>query len=460
MSVTADFNGNGTTTDAGDTRTFYAAYMVFDITNPEKDPTLLWVFTDASLGLSTSYPAILRVSPSTDAQTDNTNAKWMVVFGSGPTGYNGNSTQVAKFFVVDLVAGPSYGDVGGFTGPSFSTGDANSFMGDVLTVDVQLDYRVDVIYAGNTISNGEGTPNFYGKLYRLTTGASTNTGTWGVPVAGADGARKPTVLLSSFTYTSAQATTCATASPCKVGPVTASPNVGADEYLNLWVFFGTGRFFTASDKSNTEIQHLYGIKDCILNGTCADQTVQRNNLLNVSSATVCLVCSASQVTGVPGVSSFDTGAGNLVGTIQGMDGWFTTLPNAGERALTIPTVIGGTVFVTSLVPDSDICNAAGNGNLYALYNLTGTAYKDSTIGTTLVGSDVVVNRSISLGIGVPSQIAIQIGAQGSGTAGSSSNSGSAGRLTAFVQSSSGVLVQVSLHSALPAWSRMVAWRDL
>ena len=56
MTVTADF-GSGT-----QTRTFYSAYFVLDITNPEVSPKLLWVFTDSTLGLTTSYPAVVRTS--------------------------------------------------------------------------------------------------------------------------------------------------------------------------------------------------------------------------------------------------------------------------------------------------------------------------------------------------------------------------------------------------------------
>src|SRR5207247_1127198 len=94
MTVTADFAGSGTTS----TRTFYSAYVALDVTNPEKDPTILWVFTDSTLGLGTSMPSVLRVNPSTDAPTDNTNAVWMAIFGSGPTGYTGASSQTAKFY--------------------------------------------------------------------------------------------------------------------------------------------------------------------------------------------------------------------------------------------------------------------------------------------------------------------------------------------------------------------------
>src|SRR5207249_1669852 len=103
MTVTADFTGSGKST-----RAFYSAYYVFDITDPEQDPVLLWTLTDSNLGLTTSFPAVVRVSPKADAKTDNTNAKWVAVFGTGPTSYIGASTQAAQFIVVNLATGPSY----------------------------------------------------------------------------------------------------------------------------------------------------------------------------------------------------------------------------------------------------------------------------------------------------------------------------------------------------------------
>src|SRR5438132_2584193 len=105
--VHADFNNNGTITD----RVFLSSYFVLDITNPEKEPRLLWVFRDQNLGLTTADPGIVRVNPSTDAKTSGTNERWFVVFGTGPTHYDAFSTQTAQFFVVDLKLGPAYSDI-------------------------------------------------------------------------------------------------------------------------------------------------------------------------------------------------------------------------------------------------------------------------------------------------------------------------------------------------------------
>ena len=119
------------------------------------------------------------------------------------------------------------------------------------------------------------------------------------------------------------------------------------------------------------------------------------------------------------------------------------------------------MFFTTFIPTTDICVAAGSGNLYALYYLTGTPYTQSAIGATTSGGTTTITRSISLGTGLPSQMAVQIGAEGSGTSGASgSGSGCAGRVTGFIQASTGVLGSVCGKPALSAWSRIVSWRDL
>ncbi len=60
MSFTGDFNNDGSIDAA---RTFFSAYFVLDITNPEKLPTLLWSYSDTNLGLTMSYPSVVRVRP-------------------------------------------------------------------------------------------------------------------------------------------------------------------------------------------------------------------------------------------------------------------------------------------------------------------------------------------------------------------------------------------------------------
>lgn len=445
MTYTATFESSIGSQD----RTFYSAYIVLDITDPERDPILLGVFTNQSgVGLTTSYPTIVRANPSTaPSKTDNTNAKWFAVFGSGPTGYKGNtsSSQASQLYTLELK-----GDKTGTVSGPYSTGDTNAFMGDLIAYDGNLDYRVDAVYGGNDICNssacsGTGSPAWKGKMYRLTTGSGTQTSP-----ASWDG---PKVLIQEFSCVM----------PCtgtnKVGPITAAPTITSDDSNNVWVFFGSGRYWDeVNDKTNTDTQYFIGVKDLAMNGSCDSTTTdcQQKDLLDVSSAVVCSVCASgtTQVTGVTGVTTFS----GLVTAVTGKKGWYTTMPTSGERNLSTPTLLGGTLLMTSFVPATDLCVVTGSGYLYALFYLTGSAYSEPLIGTYTSGSNTNVSRSLSLGTGLPSSVAVQLTRQGSSAVGSTGGPAPcSGGLNAVVQSSTAVLNQVCGKPALSAWSRYLSW---
>ena len=454
----------------GTSRDMLSSYFVLDITNPEEDPKLLWSFTDSTLGLTTGYPVIVRTNPVADATTLMTHESWFMVVGSGPVGYdylprNTSNTQTSRFYAWNLKTGVKQ--------PIFATSDANSFMGNLLSVDVDLDYRVDSLYGGTIMCNtaaavcdtGVGlpvtvlpvppSPKWKGTMYRLTTRncvatgtAECGTSTWGGAVAPV--LNKPTALVSTFSCTS----------PCTgatlVGPISAQPSVTKDDSNMVWVFFGTGRYFDTIDKTNTDIQHFIGIKDPVLSVNCAENTAtncERSDLLNVTNAAVCIVCTGNEVTGVTGVTTF----AGLIDKIKGntpalaMDGWYMAMA-AGERVVTPTTVVAGLVFFPSFTPVSDMCSDSGNSTLYALYYRTGSAPREPVIGTTGT-TNMVVNKSLSLGSGgVASQVSVQIGAQGSGGAGG----GCAGRMTGYIQSSSGALTSFCIGGTRP-WSKYISW---
>ena len=448
MTFSADFDGTG-----NQQRTFYSAYFVLDITNPERDPVLLWSFSDSKLGLTTSRPAVVRVSPTTDVKTDNTNARWFLVVGSGVTTYTGTSTQKGRIFAIDLATGPK--DAAGISLYStFSTGDSKASMADVTTVDIDLDFRVDVIYLGNSIDNTASSPPKYtGKLYRLTTGGCTaapcTTATWGVD---SGGTQIPTVLLATFVP---PATT-------PMGPVTGAPNASIDDAHLIWVYWGTGRYYGDADQSNTDTQYFFGVKDPVVTGGCAQATVtncQQNHLVDISSAVVCSVCVApvDQVTGVTGATTFSA----LQTLVEGRDGWFTKLATSGERTLSRATVLGGTVLFTTFIPTTgNICNSIGNGKLYGLFYTTGSAYKESALGTESAGANTNLTRSMELGAGLPSQLGVHVGAQGNAANGAvGSTTGCNGRVTLYDGRNSAV-DGTCVKPALAMWSRMISWRDL
>jgi type IV pilus assembly protein PilY1 len=116
-------------------------------------------------------------------------------------------------------------------------------------------------------------------------------------------------------------------------------------------------------------------------------------------------------------------------------------------------VLGGIVLYPTFVPNSDLCVAAGNSYLYALYYKTGGPYSEPVIGTAASGTQVA--RSTSLGQGLGTSVALHIGVQGTGGAGGGSQSG----LTGCSQSSVGSLNCVSIDPAGIVTSRWLSWRD-
>jgi type IV pilus assembly protein PilY1 len=432
LHVVADFNGNGNTTDANDSRYFYSAYFVLDVTDPDASPTVLAVYSSPDLGLTTSYPTVARMNLDSDGTTSHTNAKWFMVFGSGMHGYDGRAAASARLFAVEL--GAPIGTAPVVT--KLPVASWHSFMGDPITVDRDLDFRSDVIYVGRTINPvSSGIGYWTGKLYRLTLGACSaapcTTATWGIA---SGGNRTPTEMLDQFQLNVGWR---------YLGPVVASPTVTLDDTGEVWVFFGTGRFLSTADKSTTTTQFLGGVKDSVMRpGGCVQTNSINcwvNNLLDVSSAEICVTCSSgiNQVSGVGGVETYSA----LIALVKSKDGWVTTLPTPGERSIVPPTIIGGAVLFPTFIPTNDICVAAGHSNLYALFYQTGSAYTAPILGLEANG---VSQRSVGIGEGLASAVAIQIGAAPTGVAG-------------FFQTSGANIGRINPNAPLSAWSEYVSW---
>jgi len=451
---------------SGTDRYFYSAYFVLDITNPDVDPKLLWSFSDAGLGLTMGTPSVMRVSPTADSKTDNTNAKWMVLFGSGPNGYaadlpSSGPAQSAKLYAVDLKVGPGAGNSQVTTMP---IGIYRSFLSNITALDRNFDYRHDVAYFGRTIHDGS--LPWRGKMYRLTTSGCTNapcsTSTWGVDNSGK---RSPTEIIDTFyDYDAFGGTTV------EMGPVTVAPSVTIDDANKVWVFFGTGRYMTNSDKTDPAQQYLFGIKDSVMNSGCTQTNTnncQDTDLVNTTNAVVCVVCApgTNQVTDPnnPALTDVSTGANSMVGLVQSKDGWYVRLVAAAgtsaERSVSSPVVISGAVFFPTLVPTNDFCSSTGTSYLYALYYKTGSAYSSPIIGTAASGANTNSVTRITMGEGVASQVAIHITgtgtSNGSALGGGGGGGGGGGKFCS--QMSTGSSTCNNFIGPNPPWSRYLSW---
>ena len=439
-----------TATIGGTSRTFYSAYFALDVTNPEVSPKLLWVFTDSGLGLTTSYPSVVRMNPNTDEITSALREKWFVIFGSGPNGYQVDlpaaPSQSAKLYVVDLKNGPKVAASGSLT--TMPVGSWRSFMGHVVSIDKDLDWRTDVAYVGRTAHDG--VLPWRGKMYRLTMNCQADPctpDTWGI----ANGAnRTPTEVIDTF-FDAGTGTTV------EVGPTAAAPAVTIDDTNATWLFFGTGRYFGNADKVDSSIQRLYGLKDKVLNGSCAQTSTvncHSDDLVDVTNAVVCLICSGAtnQVTDPtnPGVTSVEgTGANSMMGLIASKDGWRVTLPGpvtitttypgppvtvstvnySAERSVVNPTLVAGVIFLPTFVPTNDFCASTGISYLYALFYKTGTAPPYAVVGTTPSGANTNINTKIDLGDGMASSGSMHFGQEGATIFFQQSHGGSGGELT-------------------------------
>ena len=141
-----------TETGSVEWREFNPAYVCMDITDP-LNPKLLWERSYTDLGMTRGTPAVIRIANgTTDTEYNFPMGDWYAVFGSGPTDYDGNSSQNGYVFVVDLKTGdPVYPS--GASDWQFDTGVSNTYMNSPASLDKNLTNSVDAVYFGDTAGN-------------------------------------------------------------------------------------------------------------------------------------------------------------------------------------------------------------------------------------------------------------------------------------------------------------------
>lgn len=443
--------------DAGSTRNFYPSYVLLDVTEP-RDPRVIWERSYGDLQASASTPAVVKVKD-----------KWFAVFGSGPSGCDGESTQTGKVFVVDLATGNPYQS--GANDWLFTTGDSNAFMNSPVSLDKALNFNVDAIYFGETyedpvtIAAQSSDPlipdKWYGKVYKVTIpwvqdGSAVYDGTDDHLNKYSDDPKGTNPWEFSELFDAE-------------GPVTASLSLSLDSLDNIWVYGGTGRYLNAADKGNTlDTQYFFGIKDPFFNQGLYEspppepptpvyyhsysntKTLAHADLLDVDGIVVTTAGLVFNSAGGPygGVGTWD----KLLNDVRAEDGWIRSM-TGGERMLTKPTVLGGIVFAPSYVPSSDVCGFGGDSSLYGVYFETGTAFHKSvfsnsaTVNYIDAGNDThdQVASMISLGAGKASSLGVHVGGEG----------GAKG----FIQQSTGSIVAESLSPAFNIKSGLRSWQE-
>jgi len=431
----------------------FPAYVVLDVTNPEAPPVLLAEVTNtqiktgaacatallkpAGCALITDVIATYTTSTPTMARfrkfvsTTFTPNKFFLVTGSGTTdnggggaaGGRGASSVSARVRAYDLSTLVTNGDapttsidLGSFTdGPT-------SFLGDLTTVDTNLDGLADTMYFGN--SSGAGPSGYGGAL-------------WAVTMNNADSSKWSARELLTLNR-----------------PLLIRPTVGLNTLSQLEVFFGTGRALTLTDLADTSQQLIAAVVD-------KGGTLSLSNLKDISNVTATIDSTGATV--LSGVKAAD--GTTAITTEQALQndintnysGWLQKLQNtnakgqaiAAERVVSSQTLFANVLLTTTYLPGSTSCSDQGSGRLYAQNYATGSTSASfaALLGTVTSGTTTTINKFAPLGSGLPSAPTLHAGAAPDHT------------LRACIQTSSGAVLCADVKDLNGSNSGEVSWRE-
>ncbi|MET0256033.1 MAG: PilC/PilY family type IV pilus protein [Luteibacter sp.] len=326
-----------------------------DITDPSAATTstavassVLWEFnsasaatgagTPANLGYTFGTPVITRIAYT---NTDGSVGRWVVLVPGGyfpdGSGVAAASNTFSSLFVLDAQTGTLLKEI---RTPTGSGSTASHGLTTPAVGDYDGDQVADVAFAGDLDGN-----------------------VWRIDLSTASLAASPASTGVSLLFKPATA---------NAQSITTSPRLLADPTSAYFmVIFGTGRYLSTADTSDTTTQALYGLRDPG-SGVTSPITLAGGNLVKQSMT----VDAASGAIGV---------TGNAVPASR--SGWYLTLDNpAGERVVVTPALdsTNNTVTFSTLIPTSnDPCTTSGSGSVLALDGTTGAAAVGVSIGTAV-----------------------------------------------------------------------------
>jgi type IV pilus assembly protein PilY1 len=309
----------------------YSEVFALDITNPDKEPTLLWRFSHPQMGLVVSKPTVVRNTSNGD--------NWYVLIGSGPTydeydpmtgqskplpekgrmAYQGHSNQSAKVFVFNVMSGPGTGNsavtvldthlpksfisqfqvLNAFPSSLSGSGDSVAWSNSLAyfsinqsAPDTELLCLADTSQTNNFLNSNN--------PYDLCSAFPTKFKNYGYLDKGS------VWRLNMTTNTGEPLPLSAWQNNFKMffnadRAISAAVNTTFDVNGNLWVIFGSGRYWSGEDSRLCEgagdtrecrlnhINYIYGIKepfDSDGNFAFSSKPVDEKKLLDVSNVVV------------------------------------------------------------------------------------------------------------------------------------------------------------------------------
>ncbi len=324
-------------------------YYAVDITDPAT-PKALWEFKQSS----TCYDAANSATYGADCKIGYTYGKpivgkladgtWAVIVTSG---YN-NSDGIGYLYVLNPMTGRIRYRISTGVGSSTTPSGLGQIAGWVSNAD-----------QNNTIERVYGT-DLLGNIWRFDINDT-------IAPSGREATRVAQVLDPSG----------------NPQPITTKPRlaeVGSDPF----VYVGTGKYLGVTDKSDTQVQTIWAIKDPMTTTAVTNLRSTLGNRTIVNNGT--------------GLSAYRT---VTTSSCQPGEGWYADLPDSGERINIDMQLQLGTLVAATNVPSPNACNIGGYSWLNFFNSKTGCAVAGSangSVGVRLVGSTGV--ESLVVGINV------------------------------------------------------------
>ncbi|MCQ4323709.1 PilC/PilY family type IV pilus protein [Pseudomonas stutzeri] len=325
--------------------------FALDVTDPDS-PELLWEFSnedDSDMGYSVPTPGIFRLH----------NGDWAALV---PNGYDSGGNAAVLFVlkietgevITKLTATPVLED--GESVDSLANG-----LSRLMGFDINNDGIVDYAYAGDLLGN----------LWRFD-----------LIDTGADNPFIDSATAADFKVSFGGAPLYVTRNEAgERQPITAAPLLTRHPSgLGYIVTFGTGRYLTALDKSNTDQQSLYGIWDRKTAGQATSSSLSdsksRSNLVEQMFTETTFNGRKAYSLSRNTIDWYD-GGGTADSNVDKW-GWYIDFPEDGERLVYNMRMLGNTQLLTTITPSEDPCEAGLTGTAYGINSTTGGATLYST----------------------------------------------------------------------------------
>ena len=302
--------------------------VLWEFNDTDNTATSTSVDGDSNLGYTLSQPAVGRVCTSWSGSACST-SKWVAIFGNGYNNTeadgNASTTGYAYLYVVDIQNGNLLAKISTNTG---STTTPNGLASPTI-VDVNGDYYVDYVYAGD----------LQGNMWKFD--LTSNASSWKVAY-GSTGSPAPVYRAKDST---------GTAQPITTRPqITTHPS--GTGYL---VFFGTGKYLEPVidvATTGTQTQTFYGIWD---NGATVSSVTSRNSTTLQQQAIDALDTTGNWRHTTLNTIDWTTQKGWYMDLCLNASGSGSCSTNYGEKQVSNSVLANGRIIFTTLVPDATAC---------------------------------------------------------------------------------------------------------